>query len=136
MAVPAAPNYDGVLLPGSGGIRIPTEVYGSVPGGPGGTMALIKQVTIAMGVLGAAGSATLTPPQTQASEIVVTGSGAFATTINLPAAFPGQVYVLYNNTANTVTLKVLGQTGITVATTKRAVLVCEATDVARASADV
>lgn len=130
MAAPTAPNYSGVMMPGSGGIRIPTEVLGS-----GGTMALTKQVTIAMGVLGATASVTLAPSQTAASEIVVTGSGAFATTLNLPAAFPGSVYVLYNNTANNVTLKVTGQTGIVVATGKRAILVGEATDIARVTAD-
>lgn len=130
------PNYDNVQMPGGDGIRIPTEVFGSGgSGNPGGSMALNKQITIAMGTLTAAASVTLNPAQTQASEIVVTGSGAYATTLILPGAFPGQPYILYNNTANTVTLKVVGQTGITVATTKRALLVCEATDVARVTAD-
>ncbi len=122
------PNYDNVQWPGGDGLRVPQEMAPA-------TLAVIKQITIAMGVLGAAASVNLSPNQSQASEIVVTGSGAFATTLNLPAAFPGALYVLYNNTANNVTLKVTGQTGITVATTKRALLICEATDVARVTAD-
>jgi hypothetical protein len=130
------PNYDDVMMPGAGGIRVPTEVFGSGgAGNPGGTFALTKQVTIAMGVLAAAATVNLNPSQTAASEIVVTGSGAYATTLVLPGAFPGAVFVLYNNTANNVTLKVTGQTGVTVATGKRAVLVCEATDIARVTAD-
>ena len=130
------PNYDDVLMPGAGGIRIPTEVFGTGgAGNPGGTMDVVKPITIAMGVLGAAASVTLTPDQTAASYITVTGSGAFATTINLPGAFPGSPYILYNNTANNVIFKVTGKTGITVATGKRAILICEATDVARVTAD-
>jgi hypothetical protein len=130
------PNYDDVMMPGAGGIRIPTEVFGSGgAGNPGGTMAINKQIVIALGVLGAATSVTLTPPQTAASNIIVTASGAFAVTLNLPGAFPGDFYILFNNTANTVTLKVVGQTGVTVASGKRALLVCETTDVFRVTAD-
>ena len=131
------PNYDNVMIPAGGGIRIPTELLGT--GGAGnncGTFAINRLFTIAMGTLTSATSVTLTPAQTNASIIVVTGSGAYATTINLPAAAPGAFYLVYNNTANTVTVKVLGQTGITIATTKRALLGCEATDIARYSADV
>lgn len=123
-----APNYDNVRMGGPDGLRIPQEA-GSA------TFDVSLLGTIPMGVLTAATSLTLAPPNTSASELVVTGSGAFATTLNLPTSFPGSFYILFNNTANTVTLKVLGQTGVTVASGKRALLVCEATDVARVTAD-
>jgi hypothetical protein len=87
-------------------------------------------------MIGADTTVGLNPDQCQSSMIEVTGSGAFQSILELPAAFPGHEYLVYNHTANNVILRVTGQTGITVATTKRAVLGCEAVDVARYSADV
>jgi hypothetical protein len=116
------------MWPGSGGLRVPQEAGGV-------TLDVISLVTIALGAIGVATAVNLTPAQSNASEIIVTASGAFAVTLNLPAAFPGSHYILYNNTANNVILKVTGQTGVTVATGKRAILVCESTDVARVTAD-
>ena len=122
-------------MPGAGGIRIPTEVFGS--GGPGNRRNYGSREAnhYRYGSFGGRGQRNPYSSQTAASYITVTGSGAFATTLNLPAAFPGTFYVLFNNTANNVTLKVTGQTGIVVATGKRALLVCEATDIARVTAD-
>jgi hypothetical protein len=128
MAGPTAPNYENVLWPGSGGLRVPTEAGSAA-------IEVISLATIALGAISVATAVTLTPAQSNASEIIVTASGAFAVTLNLPAAFPGSNYILFNNTANNVTLKVTGQTGVTVATGKRALLVCESTDVARVTAD-
>lgn len=122
------PNYDNVRWGGPDGLRVPTEAGNA-------TLEVALSATIALGVLTAAATVNLMPPQTSASEIVVTGSGAFAATLNLPAPFAGSSYVVFNNTASTVTLKVAGQTGVTVASGKRALLICEATDVARVTAD-
>lgn len=122
------PNYDDVRWPAKDGLRVPQEAGAA-------TLDVSLLVTIALGALTAAASVTLNSAQTAASELVVTGSGAFATTLILPTAFPGSSYILFNNTANTVTLMVAGQTGVTVASGKRALLVCEATDVARVTAD-
>lgn len=131
----AAPNYDNVMMPGGGGIRIPTEAYGS--GGAGnncGTMAIEKLITLDFGAAHAA--KTLTASQTCASVILCTNADTTATTVNFPAAQPGNVFVVNNTSTSAITFKVTGQTGISVATSKSAVLYMNATDVARASADV
>lgn len=122
------PDYDNVRWPGADGLRVPQEAAPA-------TLLVKKLVTIALGAIGAATTVNLTPQQTGASEIIVTASGAFAVTLVLPGAFPGHPYILFNNTANNVTLKVTGQAGVTVATTKRALLVCESADIARVTPD-
>ena len=61
--------------------------------------------------------------------------GAVNAIIPAAHAIAGKVYVLYNNSGANVTLKVSGQTGIAVATTKMAILVCNGTDIARVTAD-
>ena len=68
------------------------------------------------------------------SEIKATNANG-ACTIKIPVAIPGKHVVLYNNSGQTATLMVLGGTGITVANGKRALLVCEASDFARVTAD-
>lgn len=122
------PDYDNVRWGGPDGLRVPQE-------GGKATFAIKKLTTIALGAITAATAITLTPDQALSSEIIVTATGIFAVTLNLAGAIPGHPYIVYNNGAGTLTLKVTGQTGVTVATTKRALLVCEATDVARVTAD-
>jgi len=129
----AAPNYDNVMMPGGDGIRIPTEVYGSGGAGtPGGTMALVKQVSHSYG----SGTAdwTLSASETAASHYITTSAGGAVNAI-FPAAFPGKRFSVYNNAGANVTYKVTGQTGVAVGTGKRAILVCESTDIARVTAD-
>lgn len=121
-----APDYDNVRWGNT--LRVPQEAGKA-------TLSVRKLSTIALGAITAAQSIILTPEQVNASEIIVTATGVFAVTLNLPAAFPGKLYVVFNNGAGTLNLKVTGQTGVTVATTKRALLVCESTDVARVTAD-
>lgn len=121
------PNYDNVMWPGSGGLRVPQE---NSPA----TLCLIKQVTVNIGTQGSGNVVTLNPNQTLASEVVVTNASA-AATVKWPGAFPGYSFVAYNNSGATCTFMVTGQTGVAVANGKRAVLVCEATDIARVSAD-
>jgi hypothetical protein len=133
MSGPTAPGYENVQLPGSGGIRVPTEVYGSNGAGKAGaSFKLNKSVTHDFGAAHA--DYTLLPAETQASEIIATDASAAANVI-WPAAFPGHYYVVYNNSGFTVTFKVTGQTGVAVANGKRCILVCEATDIARVTPD-
>lgn len=49
--------------------------------------------------------------------------------LNIPAAIPGKIYLIYNNTGHVLTFKVLGETGGTIATGKYALYMSHATDV-------
>lgn len=125
-----APNYDNVRLGGPSGLRVPSEAGSAV-------LAVGKKVTVAQGALSADTSVNLNAEQSAASYIEATASGAHALTLILAAAMPGHLYAVYNHTANNLILKVgSGGTGITVATTKRALLVSGDTDIERLSADV
>jgi hypothetical protein len=90
---------------------------------------------INVGGAGTTNSITLTPAQAAASEIVVTNAGSGATTINFPGADPGSPFVVFNDSGQACTFKVVGQTGVSVANGKRALLVSESTDIARVTAD-
>jgi hypothetical protein len=128
-----APYYSNTQWPGADGIRVPVEVLGSAGAGlPGGTMSLIKQVT--HNYNGTAANWALAPAETAASHIIVTNASG-AATATFPAANPGQRFSVFNNSGQAVTFLVAGQTGVVVATGKRAILVCESTDIARVTAD-
>lgn len=130
-----APNYDNVMLPGADGIRIPTEVCGvDGPAKNGGTMTIQRLISLDFG--GAHAGKTLNAPQSAASVILCTNADATATTVTFPASQPGKIFVVNNTSTSAITFLVTGQTGIQVATGKSATLYMNATDVARASADV
>lgn len=59
----------------------------------------------------------------------VTGAGIIATPTN------GKVFVVINETAQTITIKATGKTGIAVATTKTAIVMGNGTDFIRLTAD-
>ena len=124
------PDYDNVRWPGADGLRVPQEMAPS-------TLAVKKNNAIDIGTQGSGNSITLAPNQALSSELVITNtvSSTTAATVNWPAAFPGLIFVAYNNTASGCTFKVTGKTGVSVGSGKRAVLVCETTDIARAAAD-
>jgi hypothetical protein len=127
------PNYDNVQWPGGDGIRVPTEVFGSKgPATPGGTLALVKQVKHDFGA--AAVAWNLNPAETQASHYIVSNASGAANVV-FPGAFPGKRFSVFNTSGATITFLVTGQTGVAVATAKRAILVCEDTDIARVTAD-
>jgi hypothetical protein len=127
------PNYDNVQWPGADGIRVPTEVIGSSGAGTsGGTLALTKQVTHNYGATAAAWN--LSAAETQASHYIVTNASGAAQAV-FPGAFPGKRFSVFNNSGQTITFLVTGQTGVAVLTAKRAILVCESTDIARVTAD-
>jgi hypothetical protein len=121
------PDYDNVRQGGPDGLRIPQE-QGKA------TYAIKKLTSIDIGKVGSSNVYTLTPDQTLSSEIIVTDASA-AATVKWPGAFPGYVFVAYNNSGQSCTFQVTGQTGVQIANGKRAVLVCEATDIARVTAD-
>lgn len=124
------PDYDNVRWGGPDGLRVPQEAGKA-------TLAIKKLSNVNVGTQGAANSVTLLPDQALASELVITNSvsSTTASTVSFPGAFPGHLFVAFNNTASGCTVKVVGQTGISVGSGKRAVLVCEAVDIARAAAD-
>lgn len=125
------PDYGNARWPGVDGLRVPQEAAPA-------TLAIKKLSAVNIGTQGSANSVTLYPGQSQSSELVVTNtvSSTTAATVVFPGAFPGHIFVASNQTASGCTFKVVGQTGISVGSGKRAVLVCETVDIARASADV
>lgn len=128
-----APTYDGVGWPAGDGIRVPTEVFGTKGAATlNGTLKLHRTASHDYGAAHA--DWTLLPGDTQASYITVTDASQAANAV-WPAAFNGHVYVVYNNSGFNITFKVTGQTGITVANGKRAILVCDGTDIQRVTAD-
>ncbi len=133
MANPAAPYYDNVQWPGGDGIRVPTEVFGSNGAGkPGGVIALDKEVLHSYG--SAAVDWTLNPAETAGAVFRPTLASGAVNAI-FPAVFPGKVFVVNNTSGQALTVKVAGQTGIAVASTKVATLSFNATDVIRVTAD-
>lgn len=121
-----APNYANERWPGAGGLRVPQEMNDA-------TLAVEKLVTLDFSKL--TSPYTLASTQTLASEIVV-GSSATASIVTFPAAFPGHAFVAYNNSSSGCTFLVKGQTGVSVGSGKRAILVVETVDVARVTSDV
>lgn len=147
MAAPTAPYYDNIKLGGPGGIRIPQEVGSAI-------FSVVQRVTINASSIGGSSttnSITLTPfynsnvadiagsgsaAGAEASLIVVTGAGSGATTLSLPAAFPGYYYCLKNSSGQSCTLKVTGQSGVSVATGSHQMLLCDTTDISALAAAV
>lgn len=76
---------------------------------------------------GAAADWTLTSEEMRAAEYVGTNANAVCKIV-FPAALPGKRFGVYNNTGFTLTVKVSGQVGATVANGKRSVWTMSATD--------
>jgi len=128
----SAPNYDNVRWPGSPstGLRVPQE---QAPA----TLAVINQANINVGGSGSTNTVNLLPTQTLATELVVTNAGSGATTLVWPAAFPGFVFSVYNNSGQALNLEVTGQSAITgPANGTRAMFVIESANVARLTPDI
>lgn len=70
---------------------------------------------------------TLSENEQEASFIVVTNANAGCNAI-LSKAIPGKIYAIYNNSGQTLTFKVSGQTGGTIANGKHALYLCGLTD--------
>ena len=97
------PNYDNVQLPGSGGIRVPTEGFGKSP-----TMTV--NAKIAIDYLAAHADRTLNGPETVGSVFLLTNADTTAANLIFPAVFPGKVFVVNNTSTSAITVKVTGQT--------------------------
>lgn len=122
-----APNYDNVLWPGGDGIRVPQEAAPC-------TLDVSKLVIVNGG---GASTVTLAASQTAASVLIITNMGSITSTVSLPAAFPGSVYLFKNSTGSSsnCTFKVAGGTGVAVADGSHAILACNATDIERWTAN-
>ena len=125
------PYYDNYRWGGPGGVRIPQEAFPA-------TMALVKETDINVGGAGTTNTINLSLDQTRSSYYVITNPGSGATTVKWPAVLPGLVFTVYNNTNQSSVWMVLGKTGITVATTKKAMLMMDSTsgDIVRLTADI
>lgn len=82
-----------------------------------------------------ADNTTLSDVEAMNHIIEFTGTLSAGKTITFPAN-DGYTHMLYNNTGQTLTMKVSGQTGFTVATGKRCSCYCDGTDMRKTSADV
>lgn len=125
-----APDWDNVRWGGSqsNGLRVPQEMAPA-------TLTIKKILTVNVGGAGSTNTVALQANQCLASYLIVTNAGSGASTLTWPAAFPGYVVVVYNNSGQNAIFEVTGQAGITVANTKRAILVCDATTFQRVTAD-
>ena len=125
------PYYDNYRWGGPGGLRFPQEAYPA-------TVALVKETDINVGGAGTTNTINLSLDQTRSSYYVITNPGSGATTVVWPAVLPGLVVTVYNNTNQSSKWMVTGKTGITVATTKTAMLVMDSGtgDLKRLTADI
>lgn len=91
---------------------------------------------LAKSIAGGAGTTTLTAAEASNDVLELTGAITGNRVVEVPA-YPTKQWTVFNNTtgAFTVTVKVTGQTGIVVASTKTAILYSNGTDVERATAD-
>ena len=124
-----APYWDNVQWPASDGIRVPTEVFGSKGAGtPGGVLSLSRETDFDVAAVNAArgvsNSVSLLPAECMSSQISFNNSSANNINFTLPAVFPGQRYILENKCGNSVTFKVTGQTGVTLANNNTQDVVC------------
>lgn len=77
-----------------------------------------------------AGTYTLTAAENQCSYFVFTNFSSTTTSAVIkPASTPGKHQTVYNNSGKTLTFKVTGQTGATIANGKKALYVDNGTDV-------
>lgn len=125
-----APYYENVLWPGGDGFRVPTNAIGVA--GSVSTLSLVRYHTHDYGA--AAADWLISPAGQESSYIVVTNASGAANAV-WPAAYPGQIYAVFNNSGQAITFKVTGQSGVAVANGKRAFLVMGTADLARMTAD-
>lgn len=104
-------------------------------GAGGANPAIEKYLAIDVGGAGSVNTVNLTLNQIMASYIVVTNAGSGATTIAWPGVMPGHSFIVLNGSGQDCIFKVTGGTGITVADTKKAILVGNTTDIVRVTAD-
>lgn len=99
-------------------------------------MAKLSVAQVLYGRLSKAVTDNLTLTDTEAMNHIIefTGTLGAGKAITFPAN-DGYTHCLYNATGQTLTIKVAGQTGFTVATGKRCVCYCDGTDMRKASGD-
>lgn len=91
---------------------------------------------LAKSIAGGAGTTVLTAAEASNDILELTGAITGNRVVEVPA-YPTKQWTVFNNTSGafTVTVKVNGQTGIVVASTKTAILYSNGTDVERATDD-
>jgi len=135
---PQPPDYDNIRWAGKNTPRVPVEIgpctlvtktQKKIDRGSSSSTVTLELVPYSNDTYGAAEASVI--------EVDNASTGTGATILEIPGAFPGHYYVLYNNTGQgkTVTLRVKGQTGIAVADGAVALLYCNSTDIARVSQD-
>lgn len=122
------PDYDNYRWGGPKGGRIPQEVFPA-------TFRMKIETDINIGGAGTTNTINLDPSQTQSSFYTFVSAGSGATTVVWPGAFPGHNFVAYNNSGQSLTLKVTGQTGVTLANGTYAFLEMNKTDIVRVTPD-
>jgi len=122
-----SPFYDNIRKGGPEGIREPMESQNS-------TYKTYKTVNHSYGT--GHSDWVLTSNEQAGSFFDVTGTtDATGAKAIFPGADPGRSMVVFNETAQAITFLVSGQTGIAVASGKKAVLIFGATDILRVTAD-
>lgn len=116
----SAPNYANERWPGSGGLRVPQEA--------GAATLDVSQLVTVNG--GGASSVTLNSTQVNASVLVIGSMSATTNnTVSYPAAFPGALVAVKNSSGSALTLKVTGQTGVSIANGSHMLVACNTTDI-------
>lgn len=117
-----------VLSPTAGQVTLtgPTAARSYVIPDRAGQIALIAN-TFTHDYAGAAVTKAMTAAEASAAFISVTNANA-GVELNVPAAVPGKMWVIYNGSGQTLTFKVTGQTGGTIANGKYALYTSNATD--------
>jgi hypothetical protein len=121
------------MWPTVGGIRIPTEVFGT---GGAGNASAVMEIDLYVATASQAGSSVTLNAQQAAASVLVIGTMSSTTNnlVNFPAANPGASYFVKNSSGSACTVKVTGQTGTSVANGSHAILVMNKTDIEQWSA--
>lgn len=120
MAVPTAPDYENVRWPGSGGLRVPTEVAPA-------TLLAGKRITLDL--TGAISPILLNPQQL--GNYFTLKNAAGAVTVSFPYGSSSKQIIVANHSGQTITFNiaagngVAASTGVAVTTAFRQILVID-----------
>lgn len=101
-------------------------------------MRILSHRIFRIGTKSVAGAVDVTLNQLEASNEILTVNGAITANINVILPTTPFIWNIYNNTSGafTVTFKTASGTGISIGQTKRAILVCDGTNIVRFSSDI
>jgi hypothetical protein len=101
--------------------------------GSDGTMYLDKVPVVSHDYGAAAADWTLNATEKRATRIIVTNANGACAAIATPTA--GKIFMILNTSGQALTIKAAGQTGVTIASTKSAIVIGNGTDFVRVTAD-